>query len=462
MYTINSPDFSDLIQWASEISEIMAQRNRSDIVTSIKQSIEQLQKDNFTISVSDYAGIFGVISGGSVKNLTIGSSASIRTTVADKGAGAIAGKIKAGSISGCTNNAPVSCSATGNSYSGGIVGSANNAVADITISECTNNGAISGNVFVGGIAGSANAGSYNATIYKCINNAAVTARSANAGGIAGALYKGTVNLCYGGKATATENYPTGGAIVKAVSRAGGLVGITNNADAWIVNSSSRAFVWTTGGNSEGYKSAAGGLVGYINSGGGHIVNCVHWNMNVANTGVTAAADAKGKIAVGGIVGYMSAGTIANCYTQRHGKDLGCYSYKNNETKMTALCAANNANGTWIGQTFGYNAGIAVNCYYPTLYTGIGTTATGGINHTFGVDNAVKNGTAQVANVSIYTADGSSVSTTASGYLWDILEAGKSLTGWPGSDDMSWTHFTNGELEVTIPAVIYNAGEAFYL
>ena len=418
--------------------------------------------DNFVVSIDDYAGVFGVIANGTVENLVIGNKASVTTTVNTKGAGAIVGKLVAGTVSGCTNNAPVNCSETsGNSYVGGIVGLVHNTTASVSISECVNNGAVRGNIFVGGIAGSVNAGSYSASVYKCINNAAVTANGSNAGGIAGALYKGTVNLCYGGKATVSSNYPTGGSIIKSPSRSGGLVGIMNNANAWVINSSSRAFVWTTGNNAENYKAAAGGLVGYINTAGGHIVNCVHWNMQVANTGASAAADAKDKIAVGGIVGYIagSAGVIANCYTQRHGNVLGCY--KVSGSAMTALCLANNtANGTWIGQVYGYNKGIAVNCFYPTLYPGVGTNA--GTDHITGVTNDVKNGTADATDVSIYNVAGSSVVSTVSGKLWEILEAGKGQTGWTGSDDMSWTHYASGDLEVAIPTVIYNAGSAYYL
>ena len=417
--------------------------------------------DNFNVSVDSFAGVFGVISGGTIDGITIGSNASIATTVDSKGAGSITGKLIAGTISGCTNNAPVKCTKTsGNSYVGGIVGLVNNTTGNVSISECVNNGAITGNIFAGGIAGSINAGSNEATVYKCINNAAVTANGSNAGGIAGALYKGTINLCYGGKATQSSNYPTGGAIVKTVSRAGGIVGIMNNADAWIVNCSSRAYVWTTGGNTDNYKAAAGGLVGYINSNGGHIVNSVHWNMQVTNTGVSAAADAKDKIAIGGIVGYIAngSGTVANCYTQRQGNAMGCY--KVSGSTMSALCMANNTNGTWIGQIYGYNKGTVINSYYSTSYTGNGTNA--GIDRITGVANNVKNGTEDQSNVQIYDLAGDVSGSPITGRLWEILNAGKAMTGWTGSDDMSWTHYTSGTLEVTIPTVILNAGSDYYL
>ena len=417
--------------------------------------------DNFKVSIDNYAGIFGVISGGTVENITIGDNASISTTVDGKGAGAITGKLIAGTITRCTNNAPVECTKTsGNSYVGGIVGLVNNTVGNVSISECVNNGAIECNIFAGGIAGSINAGSNEATVFKCINNAAITANGSNAGGIAGGLYKGTINLCYGGKATQSNNYPTGGAFVKTVSRAGGIVGIMNNADAWVVNCSSRAFVWTTGSNTDGYKAAAGGLVGYINNNGGHIVNSVHWNMQVANTGASKAADAKDKIAVGGIVGYIanSAGTVANCYTQRQGNALGCYTVSGSE--MKGLCLANNTNGTWIGQIYGYNKGSVINSYYSTAYTGLGTNA-GGIDHITGVANGVKNGTEDASDVQIYDLSGDAYGSKVTGKLWEILDAGKALTGWTGTDDMSWTHYASGSLDVAIPTVIYNAGSAYY-
>lgn len=417
--------------------------------------------DYFTISGNDYAGLFGVLKGGTVKNITIGSNGtSISTSVNGKGVGGIAGLIQAGTISGCTNNAIIKCTEnTSNSYVGGIVGLVDNTTFNVVINECVNKGAISGNVFIGGIAGSVNAGSYQATLFKCINNASVTANVSNAGGITGALYKGTINLCYGGKASQSSNYPTGGAIVKAPSRAGGLVGIMNNANAWVVNSSSRAFVWTTGGSSDKYKAAAGGLVGYINTNGGHIVNSVHWNMNVSNTGATNADNAKDKIAVGGIVGYIAnnKGYVSNCYTQRQGNQLGCYSVS--EASMTGLCLANNAKGTWLGQIFGYNAGTIVNCYYPTAFTGVGKNV--GTDHSLGVLNDVKNGTATATDVQLHNTTGASSGSPVSGYLWEILEAGKDLTGWSGADDMSWTHYSSVSLQVAIPTVIYNAGSAYY-
>lgn len=416
--------------------------------------------DKFTISTDDYAGIFGFISGGTVENLSIGSLVSITVTAEDKAVGGIVGKITAGNIARCVNDASVRCSASGgNSYAGGIVGAIINTTSNVSISECINNGSIYGNIFVGGIAGAVNGGSYEAVLFKCINNADVTAKTCNAGGITGALYKGTINVCYGGKATTSNNYPTGGAYVKAVSRAGGLVGIMNNENAWVLNSSSRAFVWTTGNNSESYKAAAGGLVGYINA-GGHIVNCVHWNMNVTNTGASSADDAKGKIAVGGIVGYVkNNGQVANCYTQRQGNALGCYTLSS-ESQMTGLCLANNSKGTWIGQIYGYNAGAAVNCYYSAAYSGLGTNA--GTDRIVGVANDVKNGTADVSNVQLYDLSGTASGSPITGRLWEILEAGKTLTGWTGSDDMSWTHYTNGSLEVAIPTVILNAGSDYYL
>ena len=128
--------------------------------------------------------------------------------------------------------------------------------------------------------------------------------------------------------------------------------------------------------------------------------------------------------------------------------------------MSAFCLANNTDGTWIGQIYGYNNGTAINCYYSTYQTGLGTN--GGTDHITGVANGVKNGTEDASDVSIYNAEGSSVINTVTGKLWEILDAGKGQTGWSGSDDMSWTHYTSGTLEVAIPTVILEAGSEFYL
>ena len=160
-----------------------------------------INKDN-----GDYAGLVGLLDGGSVNNIKF-ANVSITGTAADVGAavgriinggsvsgidvlsgsiagskrvGGVVGSIKAsGSISSCANKATVNASVHN---AGGIVGAAYYTEADkkMTISGCENSGSVTSFLGVGGIVGLS-----AAEISRCNNKGAITGSGTSIGGIVG-------------------------------------------------------------------------------------------------------------------------------------------------------------------------------------------------------------------------------------------------------------------------------------
>lgn len=156
-----------------------------------------------------YAGLFGIIDGGTVKNLNVTANVSTNKTDAailagffnnkaivenctvngiitsssassNARVGGIVGRSSAASVvRGCTNNATINATATGAGYIGGIEGQQFGLV-----DGCTNNGAVNAYQNAGGISGYLNSG---AIIVNCHNAGVVTVSANNAGGIAGYL-----------------------------------------------------------------------------------------------------------------------------------------------------------------------------------------------------------------------------------------------------------------------------------
>ena len=180
---------------------------------------------------SSYAGLFGFISGGTVKNLAVrgnvngGSRAGgIVAETSDKAsiencsysgsvisrshAGGIAGYNSDSNISGCYNSASVSVETSnlGSSYCGGIAGYNDAWDADAKITDCYNAGKVHGmalgsgyNAYTGGIAGYSRMGTA-AEIKNCYNTGAVSAETvynamAITGGIVGSG-SGTITGSY--------------------------------------------------------------------------------------------------------------------------------------------------------------------------------------------------------------------------------------------------------------------------
>lgn len=126
--------------------------------------------NNHTVSrlkctTSNYAGLFGLLNGATVKDVTVSGSVSYAGTGNVALLGGIAGQILNGSITGCTNQCNVSVAGNNcTGYVGGIVGNAtcqsNGNGTSITFSGNTNTGTVTStnqNSFVGGILGYASA-----------------------------------------------------------------------------------------------------------------------------------------------------------------------------------------------------------------------------------------------------------------------------------------------------------------
>lgn len=130
----------------------------------------------------DFAGLFGYVSKGTIKNLTV--TGYINSSV--NNVGGIASVAANNSvIDNCHNE----CKVVGYSYVGGILGQRNSCV----ITNCTNRGLISGNERVGGIVGQ-----YKGQMTNCINYGTITGKS-NVGGLIGycsSLTGTTLSSCY--------------------------------------------------------------------------------------------------------------------------------------------------------------------------------------------------------------------------------------------------------------------------
>ena len=224
--------------------------------------------DGFTISGVDhkavtsgniYAGLFGYVSGATIRNLSVVSDIEVRSL--------------------------------GRVYTGGIAGYADSATK---IENCRNAGSISAETALvvsvacaGGIAGYAD----SATIENCFNtgsiiaNTTATSSSAHAGGIAGHTVSTTIeNCCNAGSITEETN-------------AGGIAGHADSATT-IENCCNTGYVSS--------KVVAGGIAGTTN--GATIKKCY-------NTGniCTESAQSSARPPAGGIAGYAFRSTIKDCY-----------------------------------------------------------------------------------------------------------------------------------------------------
>ncbi|MBE6342970.1 MAG: T9SS type A sorting domain-containing protein [Lentimicrobiaceae bacterium] len=197
-------------------------------------------------------GLFGIVDGGTVKNLNL-TNVSINVTnsnlagaaigmmlngatadnitvsgaiVGNDGVGGIVGRlIIHGTISNCINNASVTSSYGG---IGGIVGKpyyedGANTSTFASITNCTNNGTVTAPMYIGGIAGLA-----RANVTDCINNGAVVGGT-QTGGIIG-------QLMAAGIVSGNENK----AKVSGKNHLGGIIGDYSQSSAYTYNNVSIA------------------------------------------------------------------------------------------------------------------------------------------------------------------------------------------------------------------------------
>lgn len=208
-----------------------------------------------------YAGLFGVVDGGTISNVKV--SGEIHNNYPayktegqyEKlyiGSGGIAGYLKSGTISGCTNYTETTMAGeTLRRNAGGIVG-----ICSGTVSRCVNNGTLSTKVRfaqhnIGGIAGM-EVGP-NAVIRYCENKEAVQGYY-TVGGIAGGVYQGaTIQNCYNT------------ARVSGVDTIGGIAGNANESSVYADGSVKECLIQNVYNLGElgGFGSYTGTIVGGI-------------------------------------------------------------------------------------------------------------------------------------------------------------------------------------------------------
>jgi hypothetical protein len=155
---------------------------------------------NLVVGGLKYAGLFGKMDGGSVKNIGIVGNSFIdhnNSTPPYSGAGGIAGYANNVAINNCYNMGSISSfsSGTGVSGAGGIVGFARNVI----INNCYNSGSISSSGGYARACGIVGTGMNNITINNCYNTGNIGNYSPSNSGIARGEYTGTslsINNCY--------------------------------------------------------------------------------------------------------------------------------------------------------------------------------------------------------------------------------------------------------------------------
>lgn len=219
-----------------------------------------------------YAGFFGAINGGTVKNLSVYGSVT-GTNVA----GVVARVDGNSSVINCHNYATVT--STSNAKAGGVICLTN--AAAITVQNCTNSGAVSGGI--GGTAGIVAFANPGVSISNCTNTGAIgDASSKYVGGIVG--YATTDNS--NAEISGCKN---SGSICASVS-AGGIVGIATQ--AWNIKNCTNSGAVSGAGSS-------GGIIGSVTN--GTVSNC-------SNT-----ATVHGDEFSGGVAGIIAnAAHIVNC------------------------------------------------------------------------------------------------------------------------------------------------------
>lgn len=223
-----------------------------------------------------YEALFKSINDGTVLNIVIGESCSLK---GDNSVGGIATTNNGGTISGCINNA----SAKGHSRTSGIVNYNNKG----TIRNCVNNGTIEGSDrHAAGIVGENEGG----TITDCTNNGTIIGKGGYCGGIVGAN---------SGKDMVTISNCTNTGLIKSGGQDTGGIASSNGEKSTIENC-------TNTGDVECTSYAVGGIVG----------NCSGIVTGSQNSGYISGGDMN----VGGITG--SGGEIHSC--KNNGNVTGSY------------------------------------------------------------------------------------------------------------------------------------------
>jgi len=233
--------------------------------------------ENHTITISSLNasnkgnGLFGMVIGGTIRKVNVYGSSSVNTIF-----GGIAGGIKEGIISNCTNNYTVLESNA--SECGGIVGICTNA----TIENCINRATIHGYTNVGGRANT------NSKIQNCLNISDIYQEG-----------QADVNLFYA-NGTKINN--------DLIGVCGGIVGrLENSIIEKCVNTNTATVYGLENNLTKSY--VAGGIVG-LSEKNSTITNCQN-NGNLMRNPLSTKKD--GYDYIGGIGGYIQETTIDQCF-----------------------------------------------------------------------------------------------------------------------------------------------------
>ena len=320
------------------------------------KSITNLSMTNTT---GDHNGLFGMLIGGSIKNLTVGGTVAGGDTT-----GGIVGSAINSVISGCTNNATVSGAFRAH---GGIAG----AIRSTKVLDCRNTGNISDNAYEhGGIVGDA----YDkSAIRRCVNTGTITGTNSNGsnyyhGGIVGRFYNTTASGDTVGVFACRNTVAIGGYYYT-----GGIAGYMyyGNVDSCYNTGAVTGYYYTGGIGGYSYYSKyrrcsnranvsstyyyLGGIVGYLygnSSNYGYVQYCVNTgHVSQTNTGYYTA----------GIAGYTnyayieynsnSGDVLSNC-TAASSYVGGIVAYG-----ITSAYVRYNINGGYVKGSGGYVGGI---------------------------------------------------------------------------------------------------------
>lgn len=274
-------------------------------------SISGLTMTGTTVNEDHALGLFGVVDGGTVKNVTLNVNYSVSNSEciggvvgllvnhgavsgvtvngsmsAARGIGGVVGRmLVSGSITSSTNNASITGTSAGGNV-GGIVGAAyyTESGSSMTINGCANTGNVNGKTGVGGIAGLS-----AADVSSCTNSGMVTGEGTSVGGIVGEQkMAGSVN---GNTNTASVANNGGG------YGTGGIVG-------WVRYNDTSANYGMRETIEVSNNSNSGSVTGGSDAGG--IVGTVYYQATVQNNTNTAGVLSGTNFAAGIVGNYQAA------------------------------------------------------------------------------------------------------------------------------------------------------------
>ena len=378
------------------------------------------------------AGLFGVVDGGTVKNLILEVDVNVPS---DECAGGAIGLLTGG---GTASNITVNGTVTVNN-GGGVVG---RMLIDGTITDCVNNADITASkANVGGIVGAAyyTAIGKEMTITGCENNGTITTTKGVAGGIVGLS-----------AANVSNSKNTGAVTSSGGTSVGGIVGEQQNYGAVTGNTNSAAV------NNTADKYGTGGIIGWVRYSGAAASYPSKEIVEVS--GNTNYGSIKGGKDGGGIIGALyNAGVVT---------DNKNYAPAISSTQFAAgIVGSVQATETPIGDIPKCSVEISGN---------VSTTALESINgalkslYVYSNNNditAENNASAQVSNFAAVTAEDDSAATgfsatiTADGrYVlnnvrWNITSGGTTKTAVSSFGDVTL------EGEATIGLIVANLADA---